>query len=84
MINVTQCQSVELITLNDILNENLDILNNNTNNDTRDLTVMFDIVEIELISRDVTDFTNVSTAIVPNDIDATNDIVNSMIRYVST
>ena len=84
MINVTQCQSVELITLNDILNENLDILNNNTDNDTRDLTVMFDIVEIELISRDVTDFTNVSTAIVPNDIDATNDIVNSMIRYVST
>ena len=84
MINVTQCQSVELTTLNDILNENLDILNNNTDNDTRDLTVMFDIVEIELISRDVTDFTNVSTAIVPNDIDATNDIVNSMIRYVST
>ena len=82
VINITQCQSVELIALNDVLDENLDILNNNINNNKRDLTILFDIKEVELISRDVTDLTNVSTTIVPNDISTTNDIVNSLIRYV--
>ena len=81
VIDVTQCQSIELMALNYVLNDNLDILNDNTNNSTRDLTIMFDITEVELISRDVTDVTNVSTAIVPNDINATNDIVSSLIRY---
>ena len=82
VINITQCQSVELMALNDVLDENLDILNNNINNNKRDLTILFDIKEVELISRDVTDLTNVSTTIVPNDISTTNDIVNSLIRYV--
>ena len=81
VINITQCQSIELLALNDILNENLDILNNNTNNNTRDLTIVFDITEVESISRDVTDLTNVSTGIVPNDINETNRIVSSLIRY---
>ena len=83
VIDVTQCQSIELMALNDVLNDNLDILNDNTNNSTRDLTIMFDITEVESISRDVTDLTtNVSTPILPNDIRTTNDIVNSLIRYV--
>ena len=69
--------------LNNILNEQLDILNNNTNNITRDLTVLFDIREVESISEEVNDLTNVSTGIVPNDIGATNSIVNSLIRCVT-
>lgn len=68
--------------LNDVLNENLNTLNSNTNNNTRDLTIVFDITEVELVSRDVADLTDVSTAIVPNDINETNNIVNSLIRYV--
>ena len=80
MINVTQCQSIELMALNDVLNDNLDILNDNTNNSTRDLTIMFDITEVELISRDVNSLTDVSTGIVPNDINETNSIVSSLIR----
>ena len=82
MINVTQCQSIELMALNDVLNENLDILNDNTNNSTRDLTIMFDITEVELISRDVNSLTDVSTGIVPNDINETNSIVSSLIRWL--
>lgn len=80
MINVTQCQSIELMALNDVLNDNLDILNDNTDNSTRDLTIIFDITEVELISRDVNDLTDVSTGIVPNDINETNSIVSSLIR----
>ena len=44
------------------------------------LTLMFDIREVEAVSMDVTDLTNVSTGIVPNDISTTNDIINSLIR----
>ena len=79
-INVTQCQSIELMVLSNILDENQDILANNLNNETRDMTVLFDIREVEAISVDVSNLTNVSTAIVPNDIHATNNIVNSLIR----
>ena len=79
-INVTLCQSIELMVLNNIINENQNILNSNTNNDTRDLTVLFDIREVEAVSEDVSDLTNVSTAIVPNDINTTNNIVDSLIR----
>ena len=82
MINVTQCQSIELMALNDVLNENLDILINNTNNNTRDMSIVFDITEVELVSRDVADLTNVSTGIVPNDINETNNIVSLLIRYL--
>lgn len=80
VINVTDCESIELMELNNILNENLDILNNNTNNNT----VLFDIKEVESVSRNVSNLTDVSTAIVPNDINATNVIINSLIRYVIT
>ena len=81
-INVTQCQSIELMVLNNILGESQDILNSNINNDTRDLTILFDIREVEAVSVDVSDLTNVSTAIVPNDINTTNNIVDTLIRYV--
>jgi len=80
VINITQCQSIELTVLNSIINENQDVLNNNTNNNTRDLTILFDITEVEAVSVDVSDLTNVSTGIVPNDIVITNDIVSSLIR----
>ena len=71
------------MTLNDILNDNLDVLNDNTNNNTRDLTIVFNITEVESISREVTDLTDVSTAIVPNDINEINNIVTSLIRYIN-
>ena len=79
-INVTLCQSIELMVLNNIINENQNILNSNTNNNTRDLTVLFDIREVEAVSVDVSDLTNVSTAIVPNDMNTINNIVDSLIR----
>ena len=79
-INVTLCQSIELMVLNTILDESRAILDSNTNNDTRNLTVLFDITEVEAVSIEVADLTNVSTAIVPNDINTTNDIVESLIR----
>ena len=81
-VNVTQCQSIELMVLSNILDENQDILSNNINTEIRNMTVLFDIREVEAISVDVSDLTNVSTAIVPNDINTTNNIVNSLIRYV--
>ena len=81
-INVTQCHSIELMVLNNILNENQDILNSNINNETRDITVLFDIREVEAVSVDVSNLTNVSIAIVPNDINTANNIVGSLIRYV--
>ena len=83
-VNVTLCQSIELMVLNNIINENQNILNSNTNNDIRDLTVLFDIREVEAASADVSDLTNVLTAIVPNDINTTNNIVDSLIRYIRT
>ena len=79
-INITLCQSIELMVLNNIISENQNILNSNTNNDARDLTVLFDIREVEAVSADVSDLTNVSTAIVPNDMNTTNNIVDSLIR----
>ena len=81
-VNVTLCQSIELMVLNNIIKENQNILNSNTNNDTRDLTVLFDIREVEAVSADVSDLTNVSTAIVLNDINITNSFIDSLIRYI--
>ena len=81
-VNVALCQSIELMELNNIISENQNILNSNTNNGTRDLTVLFDIREVEAVSADVSDLTNMSTAIVPNDMNTTNNIVNSLIRYI--
>ena len=84
VINITQCQSIELIMLNNILNEHQEILDSNTNNNTRDLTVLFDVTEVKSVSKEVNDLTNISNGIVPNDIVTTNNIVNSLIRYVTT
>ena len=84
VVNTTQCQSIELMVLANILNEHQDILNSNTDNSTIDLTVLFDIREVESISEEVNELTNVSTGIVLNDIVTTNDIISSFIRYVAT
>ena len=78
MINLTQCHSIELMELNDLLNHNLNILINNTNNDTIILTLLFNIMEV---SGNVSNLTNMSTALVPNDINTTNNIASSLIRY---
>ena len=69
--------------LNNFLNEHQEILDSNTDNNTRDLTVLFDVTEVESVSKEVNDLTNISNGIVPNDIVTTNNIVNSLIRYVT-
>lgn len=53
--------------LTDILNSNMTELVKN-------------IGEVEAISKDVFDLTNVSTGITPNELNTTNDIISSLAR----
>ena len=51
-----------------------DILNSNTTD------LVNSISEVEAISKDVSDLTNVSTGITPNELNTTNDIISSLAR----
>lgn len=67
--------------LSDRADELQSILSDNTNNDTRDLTTTFDIMEVQAVSDDLAMLTNTTeSALLPNDLDATNNIVNTLIR----
>lgn len=80
-INVTQCHTVEVIMLRDRVSELNNILNNNTNNGSRDLTALFDITEVKVVSDELTILTNKSEdPILPNDLTTTNEIVTTLIR----
>ena len=80
-INVSQCHTVEILMLSDRADELQSILSDNTNNDTRDLTTTFDIMEVQAVSDDLAMLTNTTeSALLPNDLDATNNIVNTLIR----
>ena len=81
-IDVSQCHTVELALLDNRVNELQSILNANTGNGTRNLTVMFDIVEVQIASEELTMLTDTSLGpILPNDLNTTNDILNTLIRY---
>ena len=51
-----------------------DILNSNTTD------LVNSISEVEAISKDISDLTNVSTGITPNELNTTNDIISSLAR----
>ena len=84
-INTSNCHSVELVMLNDRVGQLEDILMSTTSSDTMDLTVSFDIVEVQHVSEELTVLTNTSERrLVPNDINITNDALSTLIRWVSS
>ena len=67
--------------LNDHADELRSILNDNTNNSSRDLTTIFDITEVQVVSNELAMLTNTTEdPILPNDLNTTNNIVNILIR----
>ena len=84
-INTSNCHNVELVMLNDRAGQLEDILMSTTSSDIMDLTVSFDIVEVQKVSEELTVLTNVSERrLVPNDINTTNEALSTLIRLVST
>ena len=82
-IDVSQCHTVELTLLDNRINELETILNDNMDNGTRNLTVMFDIMEVQVVSEELVILTDTSQGpILPNDLNTTNDILNVLIEYV--
>ena len=82
-INVSQCHTVEYTLLDDRVNELQEILDANMDNGTRNLTVMFDIMEVQVVSEELTMLTDVSQGpILPNDLNTTNDILETLKRFV--
>ena len=80
-INVSQCHTVELTLLDYRVNELQEILDANMDNGTRNLTVMFDIMEVQAVSEELAMLTDVSLGpILPNDLNTTNDILDMIIR----
>ena len=83
VIDVSQCHTVELTLLDNRINELETILNDNTDNGTRNLTVMFDIMEVQIVSEELVILTDTSQGpILPNDLNTTNDILDVLIEYV--
>jgi len=75
-INVTQCNTVELVLLNDRANDLGDTLRNNNNIINRDV-----LIEVQAISEELTILTDTpDTPLVPNDLSTTNSILNDLIR----
>ena len=80
-IDVSQCQTVEFMLLDNRVQELQDILNSNTASDTRDLTVMFDVAEVQAVSEELTMLTDTSQGpILPSDVSTANAILNTLIR----
>jgi len=84
-IDTSNCRNVELVILNERAGQLQDILRNTTNSDTMDLTVTFDIAEVQEVSEELTALTNTSSErqLVPNDINTTNEALSTLIRLVS-
>ena len=79
-INVTQCHTVEFMLLDDRAHELQEILNANTANGTRNLTIMFDVAEVQFVSEELTVLTGASMGpLLPNDLSTTNEILDTLI-----
>lgn len=79
--NVSQCYTVETVELNNRAKELHNILNNNINNNTVDYTTEFDIMDVKMVSDELAELTrNTGNPILPNDLSASNNIVNTLIR----
>ena len=70
MINYTECRSSRLNMLDSLLSD----ISGNTNN------LMDSISEVEAISKDISDLTNVSTGITPNELNTTNNIISVLAK----
>ena len=83
-INTSNCSNVELVMLNDRAGQLQDILRSTTSSDTMDLTVSFEIDEVQQVSEELTMLTSTSEGrLVPNDINTTNEALSTLIRSVS-
>lgn len=80
--NVSQCKSIELSVLSDIISEQRRILAINTNTTEMDLTILFDIDEVQSVSEELAMLTNMSSAIVPNDLNTAITVVETIVRLV--
>ena len=69
-INDTECRNSTLKMLDNLLSD----ISGNTNN------LMNSIGEVEAISKDVFNLTNVSTGITPNDLNTTNNIISELAK----
>lgn len=77
-VNVSQCYTIELISLNDRMNELQEILNTNMNNYTIDLS---DIMEMQAMSDELVMTTDTSPRpILPSDLNTTNNIFSTIIK----
>ena len=77
-VNVSQCYTIEMISLNDRVSELQEILNTNMNNYTIDL---FDIMEMQAVTDEVAMTTNTSLRpILPSDLATINNILNTIIE----
>ena len=77
-VNVSQCYTIEMISLNDRVNELQEILNANINNYTLNL---FDIMEMQAVSDELAMITNTSLRpILPSDLPTINNILNTIIE----
>ena len=67
--------------LSDRAKELSNVLNSNTNTGSRDLTTLFDITEVQVVSDELAVITNrTDTPILPNDINTTNNVVTTLVR----
>ena len=77
-VNVSQCYTIEMISLNDHANELQEILNANMNNYTVDL---FDIMEMQAMTDELALTTDTSLRpILPSDLETTNNILRTIIE----
>ena len=77
-VNVSQCYTIEMISLNDRVSELQEILNANMNNYMID---MFDIMEMQAVIDEVAMTTNTSLRpILPSDLATINNILNTIIE----
>ena len=79
MVNITQCQSIELPVINTIIRDQYDIL---TNTFISNFSSVFDITEVQQASEELSLLTTTSFAMVPNDVITTNEIIKSIVRLV--
>lgn len=70
VINSTECRSSRLKMLDSLLSD----ISSNTSN------LMNSIGEVEAISKDVSELTNVSTGITPNELNMTNNIISELAK----
>ena len=79
VVNVTQCQNIELDILRDVISELEDIVQTRPANNTIDLTVMLDVTEVQALSGELASHTDTTqTFLFVSDLETINDIISSI------